>query len=432
MRRALGSLLATAASLFTIVASASAAGVAPVGAGSFRDSVGVNVHVTSRDTAYVDWPRLVGALQMLGVTHLRDGTFANPAPQWRQFNQDYENAVQLAASRGIRFDFLMGGPSYRAGTLDQLLGVLRGRLRNAVEAIEAPNEFDHYVGGPNWPSALTSYDRALYAKVKADPSLRSLPVIGPVLYGANAPQMVRNQQAWLDIGNLHPYAGGLSPTPNHNALELARAKIVSGPKPAWATEAGYFNAPNATVRQSVSEPVAAVYLLRTFLQHFKDGIRRTYAYELIDQKPNPTGTDFEQHFGLLRNDYSPKPAFTALKNLLALIGPTTGKATLQPLQLGISGNPNDLRQLLLQRPDGTYLLMLWRLASVWNRDTQRPRPVTPKRLTISLPPNANANLADPITTATPTPLPLNHGQTNITIGANPLILQITPRGPAGQ
>ena len=399
--------------------------VVPVSAGAFRDSVGVNVHVAFHDTAYVGWPLLVSRLQSLGVVHVRDGAYGNPAPQWRQFNADYVNAVALAASHGIRFDFMVGQPGFQGGTLDQLLAALRGPLRNAAEALEAPNEFDHFVGGPNWPSVLTRYDKELYAKAKADPSLRSLPVIGPALVGANATRTLGNQQAWLDIGNVHPYTGGQSPGPDHSNSELARARVLSGPKPIWATEAGFFNAPNATLRQSVPETTAAIYLLRTFLEHFKSGISRTYAYELIDDKPDPTATDPQQHFGLLRNDYTPKPAFTALQNLLALVGPTQGNTTLQPLRLTTSG-PNDLRQLVLQRPDGSYLIVLWRLASIWNPAQQHPQPITTQQTTITLPPDTTATIADPINTATSTPLPLNHGQAHINIAADPLILTTTP------
>ena len=47
------------------------------------------------------------------------------------------------------------------------------------------------------------------------------------------------------------------------------------------------------------------------IEHFRAGIPRTYAYELIDEKPDAALTDPEQHFGLLRNDFSEKPAFTA-------------------------------------------------------------------------------------------------------------------------
>ena len=90
-------------------------------------------------------------LRQLGVRHVRDGVYANPAPQWRDWNERSYRAVELAARAGMRFDFGMGRPGSGTGTLDQLLDVVGGRLRGATDALEAPNEFDHFVGGRRWP-----------------------------------------------------------------------------------------------------------------------------------------------------------------------------------------------------------------------------------------------------------------------------------------
>ena len=100
---------------------------------------------------------------------------------------------------------------------------------------------------------------------------------------------------------------------------------VSGRKPVWATEAGFQTAARSRDGQPpVSEKAGAVYLLRTFLEHFISGVRRTYAYELLDESAEPALRKSEQHFGLLRHDFSPKPAYTALRNLLALHGARPG------------------------------------------------------------------------------------------------------------
>lgn len=113
---------------------------------------------------------------------------------------------------------------------------------------------------------------------------------------------------------------------------------VSGAKPVWATEAGFHTALRARTGQPpLSERVGAVYLERTFLEHFAMGVGRTYAYELVDEKPDPAGREPEWHFGLLRNDFSPKPAFTALRNLLAVVGSDPGIAPPRPLALAITG-----------------------------------------------------------------------------------------------
>ena len=78
------------------------------------------------------------------------------------------------------------------------------------------------------------------------------------------------------------------------------------------TEAGYHNALSSTTGQPpASEEAAAVYMPRLLATAFGAGVERTFIYELVDEKPDPGLIDAEQHFGLLRNDLSPKPAFTA-------------------------------------------------------------------------------------------------------------------------
>ena len=316
-----------AACVSLIVPSAAGADrVTPKSASGFRDSVGVVTHAVYYDTAYGDWSKVVARLRELGVTHVRDGLYANESPEWKDWTERYYRAVDLAAFNGIRFDFGVGQPGARIGTLDQLLNVAAGRLRHAVEAFEAPNEFDKYVGGRRWPERLADYSRKLYRKVNAHPTLRSVPVVGPSFATVGGPGRLGNQRAWMDVGNVHPYTGGRSPDPFHLRTELVRASAVSGNKPVWATEAGFHNALRARSGQPpVSESAAAVYHLRTFLEHYRNGIERTYAYELVDEKPEPGLRDPEQHFGLLRHDMSRKPAFTALKNLLTAVGSGDGR-----------------------------------------------------------------------------------------------------------
>jgi hypothetical protein len=428
MRPVLTCLLAAAACLLAAAPGASAEAVTPKSAPAFRDSVGVQTHIVYYDTGYGDWSRVVAKLEELGARHLRDGVYGSPAPQWRDWNERYYRAVELAASRGIRFDFGMGQPGNLAGSLDQLIGVVGGRLRHATEALESPNEFDYFVGGPKWPSLLRDYLRDLYREANARPSLRSLPILGPSLVAPDAPQRLGDQRRWLDLGNIHPYAGGTSPTPGHLRSELVRMSVVSGRKPVWATEAGFHNALKAISGQPpVSEYAGAVYLLRTFLEHFENGIARTYAYELLDEKPEPGLRDSEQHFGLLRHDFSPKPAFTALKNLLVLVGTDKRPPPLRPLRLTVSGAADDVRQLMLQKSDNTYLVALWRLASIWDRDQRRPLRVAPSHLAVAVPGATRVTLADPIASAAERPLRLHAGRVRLHLAARPILLHVTPK-----
>jgi hypothetical protein len=419
--------LAVVACLVAGAAPAAAADTTlPRSAAAFRDSVGVTTHIVYFDTPYGDWERVVDRLDELGVRHLRDGANGNPGPEWRDWNERYYRAVELAADRGMRFLFEMGRPGNRTGTLDELLAVVGGRLRRATEALEAPNEFDHFNGGPRWPAALRDYTERLYRGAKAHPALRSLPVLGPSLGTWEGPRRAGDHRAWLDRGNIHPYTGGASPSARHVRSELARASAVSGDKPVWATEAGFHNALHAKGDQPpTSEAAAAVYLVRTFLEHFEQGIARTYAYELVDNRPDPGLRDPVQHFGLLRHDFSPKPAFTALKNLLAAVGRDDRAGRLRPLRLSVSAPADEVRRLVLQRADGTHLVALWRQASVWDRKRRRSIAVAPRTVRVSLPDATKVTVADPVAGSGTSPVALRRGRARLQLGARPLLLEVS-------
>ena len=430
MRAALSGLLAAGALSMAVVPAASADAIAPKSAPAFTDSVGVVTHTVYYDTAYGNWPRIVERLQELGVRHLRDGVFANPAPQWRDWNERYYQAVELAAAHGMRFTFVLNPPQVGTGTLDQLLDVVGGRLRNAADALEAPNEMDKYFSRTRWPRTLASYERQLHLKAKARPTTRSLPILGPSFATLRGPSLVGNLGGLVDVGNIHPYTGGMSPNPEHIKSELKRARITAAGKPVWATEVGFHNAMHsrsADNQAPVSERTAAIYLLRTFLEQFQAGIRRTFAYELIDEKPDRRGRDPEQHFGLLRNDFSRKPAFNALRNMLAVVGGGRHTGKLVPLRMEVSRGPRAVRRLVLQKPDGSYVVALWRLNSVWDIKRRKTLHVSPQRVSVRLPGAARVTLADPVHRVGERRIPLRGRRIQVRLGASPLLLHVVPR-----
>jgi hypothetical protein len=110
---------------------------------------------------------------------------------------------------------------------------------------------------------------------------------------------------------------------------------------------------------------------RLYLDYFRRGIARTFAYELIDEHPDPQHVNAEASFGLLRNDLSEKPAFVSLKRLIALLRDPGPAFTPKRLRYAIEGAPSDLRRLLLQKRDGSYYLALWQADSVWDPAADR-------------------------------------------------------------
>jgi hypothetical protein len=155
------------------------------------------------------------------------------------------------------------------------------------------------------------------------------------------------------------------------AAELDAARKNSGTLPVVASETGYHDALAAPGdHPPVPEDVAATYLPRLFLSAFRAGVRRTFAYELLDERPDPARTDAEAGFGLLREDLSPKPSYTALRNLIAALRPAGPPSEASPPAVSVRGPA--VERLLLDRGEGRFALVLWQSAPVWDPQTNAP------------------------------------------------------------
>jgi hypothetical protein len=144
---------------------------------------------------------------------------------------------------------------------------------------------------------------------------------------------------------------------------------VAGDRPAWVTETGYHtDLVGRSDQPPVSEEVAGRYIPRQYLENFRRGIARTYVYELVDQR---TGApDGEQNFGLVRSDFTPKPAHTALGHLIALFADPGPAFVPGRLDYELRGRDDRTRDLLVQRRDGTFLLAVWQEDSLWDTGTR--------------------------------------------------------------
>src|SRR4051794_19490248 len=329
-------------------------------ADAFVDSVGVNTHVTYADTSYARHAEIAERLRELGVRHVRDGLFPERADEVAQ--------LRALAAQGQRATLILRPPAARAAR------IVDGPLRGAVEAVENPNELDTR-GVENWPAVARSFAPRRRAAV------RGVPVLGPSLAFESNRAHIASAAAQWDVTNVHRYAAG-QPPERGLATDLHRARDAEGGrKPLVVSESGYHDALHAAAGQPpVSEDAVAVYVPRLLLEDFRLGVARTFLYELADERPEPALRDPEQHFGLLRDDLSAKPAFTALRALLATLRAPRGSGGAAAPEVRTDAPARDVRVVGLDRDDGARVIALWRPVAVWS--TAARRPVLPAATTV--------------------------------------------------
>lgn len=435
--------------------------VAAAWADDFVDAVGVNVHWIDNGGPYnKGFDAIKTKLAEAGIRHLRDGALPNA----------YRRGTQLYDELGVRTTFIHGvrtgqhsakHPEYKSPLVPSKaadgLTPLRTQIPvGAIAAIEGPNEYDlfHDDRDPKWATTLREYQTELYRAVKADPVLKDVPVVGPSLTSHDACRAVGDLSEAMDFGCGHfyrstrypgtagwggrfdfpPYGGGLYGSMDYN---IASARLVCGRKPIWSTETGY-----ATHADGLSETVQTKYVPRLFAEFFRLGLRRTHHYELLDEGDNPKHD--QANFGLLRHDYSEKPAFVALKGLLNLLVDNRWDATAKKwsapafrpgsLDYRLSGDVANIRQVLLQKRDGDFFLLLWQEVAdpkfhheTWQPKFERDAKV---KLTIATPlrPRAVAFSFDHLGRLSERAVEIENGAVSIGVPDRVVVVRLTPDG----
>ena len=408
----------------THVSTASAADIAPlpaVQADSLVDSYGIGIHLAFLNTPYQDATAVGNALSDLGVRHVRDDLYMDNPRQYA--------GIKTVSDRGIKFNLIMGNPS-SPKTAAQYVDTVATQLPpGSVESVEGSNEWDLFSGGdPLWAVNLLSRQRELYEASKANPATAALPVLAPALAFKWNYASLGDFSPYADYANGHMYPGGYRPSNEVSQMTTAIRGILPSTKPLMTTEAGYHNAMNSTNgHRPVPEDVAGVYTPRVMLEHFLRGEKRTYTYELIDEFDDPGKTNAEANFGLLRRDWTPKPAFAAMKNLLGLLSDPGPAFTPQGLPIKVNGFPSDGKYVVTQKRNGQYVVLLWRDVQIYDPVTQQPQPVTPTNVTMDLARTSSIKVYRPSQQSTPVsqaqaaslPLQMDGSVTAITIDKLP-------------
>lgn len=361
--------------------------VQALAADSFVESIGVNTHWTFLNVYTTNYTGLKAKLAESGIRYIRDG--CSSAVRAR--------IIDLYNDLGIRFNVIVerrkSGPGVQPiniTAIQEALDEIKNQTLNAVVSFEAPNEYDLSHGpDTDWVDNIRNYTIKLSHLVKSDVLLRHIPIIAPSLTSREAYNAVSIMDPYIDYVNLHLYQWGYWPGndgwdgkgaipsitwyfKNFAQIQSPTGKLVQ------ATETGYQdNLPN----RGLSEIADGKYAVRACAEFFRRGIYRTFKYELIDQGiPGPEGS-----FGLLRNNLTEKSSFRAIKNLISIL--TDKGSSFQPDKLNytLTGSTDNVRQILFQKHNGDFYLMIWIEVSCWNFTTQVDLYPSPQQVILTLP-----------------------------------------------
>jgi hypothetical protein len=158
-------------------------------------------------------------------------------------------------------------------------------------------------------------------------------------------------------------------------------------------------------------------------------LRRSYAYELLDQKPDPEMKQAQSHFGLFTNTHQPKASAKALRNLTSFLRETASAGSSGTVSGKVEEASDSIGWIGIRRNDGSLILAVWNREPFWTWNQTSSRPVESARLPAAIRASSNgatvqASLFDPLT-GTHRPLePGADGQFPLSVTNAPLLVWI--------
>jgi hypothetical protein len=358
----------------------------PEGAASSQslvNSAGVVTHLNYPDTVYGrNWPQVFDALKKLGVHHIRDGYF--DVNQYPVVVQEHQQLLGAGIKTSYVVPWLPGLP---VSSIQQLASAT-----GDMDDLEGPNECDVLGQCGGGGSLGIANANAFLPTLQYAAQTLNVPLIAPSLVLPESYPISGNLDSLVNSNNLHLYFGGRNPGSNgwgdydpqghsYGSFDFWRdqSQINAPGLPMQIGETGYMSWPTTSTPFTVPENVTASYLPRTLLLAFKHGFDKTFFYQLIDDPTSPQG------YGLLRNDFSEKPGFTALKNMLSLLSdPGANNFTPGSLPFEILGGDANVNHLLMEKSDGSFWLALWLEEPSWNPVNVQYVGVQPENIGIRL------------------------------------------------
>ena len=370
--------LITTAVVLILSAQSSASGqianMAPAAADAFAGSVGVDTHFNYPGTPYTElFPTIAADLIDSGIRHIRDG-----APKFSR-----PSTLTYLGQHGVKHS--LGFPVET--TSAEIEATIQSNSPY-VDFVEPQNELDvRSRDFPNWASQWRSEQELLYKTVRANSAYAGITVLGPAIghYG-NAATLGPIDQ-FEDVGSMHQYPCNVNPGDTRSNVGFANVlpfqRLIHTSKPIWTTEIGYpDDLPDG--RCALPDAVIAKYDTRTLAERWLAHQPRTYFYQLTDMG-SVRGYD---SMGLISKNGTPKPQLRALRSLLRLVADPGPPFSLAPITYTLAGQTDNVHQLLLQKRDRSYLLLLWLEVPSWNsvEHVQRDNPAQDVKIDLTVAP----------------------------------------------
>lgn len=397
---------------------------------SFIDSLGFGTHMWGLPISFDNY---TNALTDLNVRYVRDDLKMSYA-QYQATNQTWLNRVTQLRDLGIKTSAISHGLKVPPADVVRYVKESGG----GIYAVEGPNEVDAqcYPHGTAftgniwflcpanlWLAITEQYVRDIKTALKADTQTHSTILYSPSIdrdnYNVGSTVFAAN----ADYGNVHyyPYIADNIVDSIHNEVTSAQNGLYPG-KPMVLTEIGYPSAPLAEFNNHpANEAWQAKVLPLYWLEAYKEGVSKTFLYELVD-------ADATEHWGIIDHQGRKKPAYFSLKNLTDTLKDTGGSFSPTTLRYSLEGNVTGVSSLLFQKQDGRFYLALWQSALAASPPPNLSTGVATKTVSLHLGDSiSQVKSISPVDGqgATQTfnqPTTIN----NLAVGDKPLILEIQP------
>jgi len=437
----------TALVVFCLVLRASvtmaADGVAAVGVRDFLNSLGMCTHIGQG----VDDPvKSAAALKFAGIRNIRDDGSPAHVQDW----------VLVHKQAGVKVVLTWSGPDDKA--IPSLMDMSKKlAATGALLALEGPNEPNNwavtYEGqkskGDTTFLPVAKWQSAFYAAVKNDPVLKDYPVFHSSEAGGSEPDNVGLQfltipsgagtlmpdgTKYADYANVHNYICR-QPKIIDNMAWLNADPLFQGWTDGMYVEygktwgkgfAGYANAelaklPRVTTEtgwvtgdKGLTQEQQGRLYLNLYLAQFKQGFKHTFIYMLRDAGGSDAG------YGIVEDSYKPKKSALYLHNLTTILVDKDGVHKPKRFEYTITKPPPTVHDLLLQKSNGTFELV------VWNEKASGT-----DNITVSLPKDsASVRVYDPTTGTSPIQTLHDGREVQLTLTDHPVVVEIG-RPPTG-